>query len=139
MWRTVRRFRAYSVDRNIYSPRTQSGERSTIPVKLDIKILNDRALHYAIQYPGETQYNSKEKLKLDRKGTRIDGFTLTSVTTAQDGTLTLTSEGSGKDDGRKADIQMVYTVSSTEFRISKNVRFAEGSAWLNRNEYHLKR
>ena len=54
-----------------------SDKRSTIPVKLAIKVLNEKALQYAIQYPGEDQHNAKERLKLSSDGTRINGYIIT--------------------------------------------------------------
>lgn len=39
-----------------------STERSAIPVKLAVTVLNERKLQYATQYPGEESHNVKEVL-----------------------------------------------------------------------------
>ncbi|MBT8054557.1 MAG: hypothetical protein KJN69_11740 [Gammaproteobacteria bacterium] len=116
-----------------------SKERSAIPVKLRLTILSDQVLQYAIQYPGEEQYNSKQKILISRNGTSIDGYKLTAREKKPDGTLVLITEGTGRDDNRRADIQMVYTISESEFSIRKNVRFRENTTYFNRNEYSFSR
>jgi len=116
-----------------------SDKRSTIPVKLAIKVLDKRTLQYAIQYPGEEQYNAKERLKLSSDGTRIDGYRITNRVETADGTLVLTTEGKGRDDNRPAQIQMTYLVAADQFSIRKNVRFTIDETYLNRNEYSFRR
>ena len=39
---------------------------SQIPVEIQIDEPNGRTLDYSIKYPGETQYNSREKIELSR-------------------------------------------------------------------------
>jgi len=116
-----------------------SDKRSTIPVKAAIKVLGKNALQYAIQYPGEEQYNAKERLKLSSGGTRMDGYTITNREQTADGTLILTTEGTGEDDNRPAEIQVIYTVAADRFSIRKNVRFKNSESYLNRNEYSFRR
>ena len=116
-----------------------SDKRSTIPVKATIKVLDKNGLLYAIQYPGEEQYNVKERLKLSSDGTRIDGYSITNREQAADGTLVLTTEGKGRDDNRPAQIQIIYSVAADRFSIRKNVRFTNEEAYLNRNEYSFLR
>ncbi|MGB5487743.1 MAG: hypothetical protein WBN06_10170 [Lysobacterales bacterium] len=116
-----------------------SDKRSTIPVKLAVKVLNEKALQYAIQYPGEDQHNAKERLKLSSDGTRINGYIITNREQTTDGTLILTTEGKGQDDNRSAEIQVIYAVAADRFSIRKNVRFKKSGAYINRNEYSLRR
>lgn len=116
-----------------------SDKRSTIPVKAAIKVLGKKALQYAIQYPGEEQHNAKERLKLSSDGTRIDGYTITNREQAADGMLILTTEGTGRDDNRPAEIQVIYTVAVDQFSIRKNVRFKSSETYRNRNEYSFRR
>lgn len=116
-----------------------SDKRSTIPVKLAIKVLDENTLQYAIKYPEEEQYNAKERLKLSSDGTHIDGYRITNREQTAEGTLVLTTEGKGRDDNRPAQIQMVYLVAADQFSIRKNVRFTSDEAYLNRNEYSFLR
>jgi len=113
--------------------------RSTIPVKAAIKVLDENALQYAIQYPGEEQHNAKERLKLTSDGTRIDGYTITSREQTADGMLILTTEGTDRDDNRPAEVQVIYSVAADRFSIRKNVRFKSSEAYFNRNEYSFRR
>jgi len=116
-----------------------SDKRSTIPVKAAIKVLDKKTLQYAIAYPGEEQHNAKERLKLSSDGTRIDGYAITNREQTTDGMLILTTEGTGRDDDRPAEVQVIYTVAADRFSIRKNVRFKGSEAFLNRNEYSFRR
>ena len=116
-----------------------SEKRSSIPVKVAIKVLDENTLQYAIQYPGEAQHNAKELLKLSRDGTHIDGYDITGREQTADGMLILTTEGKGRDDDRPADIQVIFTVAADRFNIRKNIRFESSEAYFNRNEYSFKR
>ncbi|NNE04522.1 MAG: hypothetical protein HKN15_02200 [Xanthomonadales bacterium] len=116
-----------------------SDKRSTIPVKMAIEISGKRSLQIAIRYPGEEEYNNSEKIKISRNGKRVDGYDLVARELQPDGVLLLTTLGSGRDDDRKADIQMVYFISANEFRIEKNVRFDQDDGFFNRNVYQFSR
>jgi len=100
---------------------------------------NEKALQKAIQYPGEDQHNAKERLKLSSDGTRINGYIITNREQTADGTLILTTEGRGQDDNRSAEVQVIYEVAADQFSIRKNVRFKSSEAYINRNEYSLRR
>lgn len=45
---------------------------SQIPVEPQIDEPNGRTLGYSIRYPSETQYNSREKIKLSRDGRKLN-------------------------------------------------------------------
>ncbi|NNE05695.1 MAG: hypothetical protein HKN15_08245 [Xanthomonadales bacterium] len=116
-----------------------SDQRYSIPVMMAIEILNDRSLRFSIRYPGEEQYNDSEKIRISRNGKRVDGFDLVAREDRADGALILTSQGSGRDDDRKADIQTVYTISANAFQIEKNIRFGQDDEFFNRNTYQFVR
>ncbi len=116
-----------------------SDQRSTIPVKLAIKILDANAVQYSIQYPGEEQYNAVEAFKFTDGGKMIDGSVLVDRQLKDDGMLILTTEGPGTDDGRDARIQTIYMISENLFRMQKNVRYDNGDQYFNRNEYRFSR
>lgn len=116
-----------------------SEERSTIPVKLQVREVKGRTMNYAIQYPGEEEYNSKEQIVLSRDGRRIDGFEVVARIESPDGALLITTLGKGEDDERPADLQFVYTLSADRLSIRKDVRFEGDEAFFNRNEYAFER
>ena len=89
--------------------------------------------------PGEDQHNAKERLKLSSDGTRINGYLITNREQTTGGTLILTTEGRGQDDNRSAEVQVIYKVAEDRFSIRKNVRFKSSEAYINRNEYSLRR
>jgi hypothetical protein len=116
-----------------------SGRRVSIPVDVKIDAPGRSTLKYAIRYPGEEEHNARERLKISGKGRKINGEPITRREQAADGTITLTTIAEGKDDNRKADIQMVYVIAPNQFRILKNVRFSAEEGFFNRNEFNFER
>ena len=112
---------------------------SKIPVEIQLDEPNGRALVYSIRYPGETQYNSREKIKLSRDGRKLNGGLIVARTRNDNGDLTLVTTYQGEDNNRRADIRETYTIGSTAFSISKEVRFEGESDYFLRNEYSLVR
>ncbi len=116
-----------------------SDDRSTIPVKLQVEEPGRRSLKYAIQYPGEEEYNSRERIRVSRDGREIDGYRVARRERLEDGALIITTEGPGEDDNRPAEFRFVYTVAPNRFSIRKDVRFEDEESFFNRNEYAFER
>lgn len=112
---------------------------SEIPVEIQVDEPSGRTLVYAIRYPGETQYNSGEKIKLSRDGRKLNGGLIIARKRKDNGDLTLVTTNQGKDDNRRADIRMTYTIGSTAFSISKEVRLEGESDYFLRHQYSLGR
>ena len=83
-----------------------SNTEKRIPVEIRFDNPGTRKLDYRIKYPGETQYNTKERLKWSRDGRRLNGRTIVSRDRQADGTLVLITQYEGKDDNRSAEIRM---------------------------------
>ncbi len=112
---------------------------SKIPVEIQVDEPNGRTLGYSIRYPGETQYNSREKIELSRDGRKLNGGLIVARKRDENGDLTLVTIYQGKDDNRRADIRETYTIGGTAFSISKEVRFEGASDYFLRNRYSLVR
>jgi len=115
-----------------------SDERSTIPVRMIARELKNRSMAYGFLYPGEEHKNARDKLRVSRDGTKLNGMTITRRYLDQDGALVFVTEGKGRDDNRPADIRLTYVISANAFTNRKDVRF-DGGEWINRNEYRLSR
>jgi hypothetical protein len=116
-----------------------SGAFSQIPVEILVDEPKGRSLSYAIRYPGETQYNSREKIRLSRDGRKLNGALIIARKRNERGDLALVTTYQGKDDNRNADFRVTYAIGSESFSISREVRFADGSDYFLRNEYSLAR
>lgn len=116
-----------------------SGALSQIPVEIQVDEPNGRTLGYSIRYPGETQYNSRERIELSRDGRKLNGGLITARKRNDNGDLILVITYQGTDDNRRADIRVTYTIGSTTFSISKEVRFEGESDYFLRNQYSLVR
>lgn len=112
---------------------------SKIPVEIEIAEPKGRTLVYSIKYPGETQYNSKEKIRFSRDGRELDGRPIVLREQNDDGDLVLVTAYRGEDNDRPADIRVTYQIGSNEFSIAKEVRFEGESDYFLRNEYSLAR
>jgi len=112
---------------------------SKIPVEIQIDEPNGRTLSYSIKYPGETQYNSTEKIKFSRDGRKLNGGLIIVRKRNDNGDLILVTTYQGKDDNRRADIRVTYSIGGTAFSISKEIRFEDESDYFLRNEYSLVR
>ncbi|MEL7296333.1 MAG: hypothetical protein AAGJ86_01660 [Pseudomonadota bacterium] len=116
-----------------------SGEVEQIPVTIQFDKPGKRKVIYRIKYPGESQYNSREKLKISADGAKLNGEPIVSRTDLEDGTIVVVTEHRDKDDGRPADIRMTYSLHAARLEIRKEVRFASDSAYFERNAYRLTR
>ncbi len=115
-----------------------SDTRSTIPVRMIVREPKNRSMAYGFLYPGEEHKNARDKLRISRDGTKLNGMTISRRYLDEEGALVLVTEGSGRDDNRPADIRLTYVISANAFTNRKDVRF-EGGEYINRNEYRLYR
>jgi len=113
-------------------------DRSSIPVGLKVDVLSDTEVQYALKYPGEAQHNAKEIFRLTAGGTELGGARLVSRQ-EEKGVLEIVTRGSGQDDGKLAEIEMVYVLSARSFTMRKNVKFEGSENYFNRNEYRFTR
>jgi len=112
---------------------------SKIPVEIQVDEPDGRTLVYSIRYPGETQYNSRENIKFSRDGRLLNGSLIIAREDNDNGDLLLVTTDQGEDDNRRADIRVTYSIGSTAFSITKEVRFEGESSYFLRNEYSLVR
>jgi hypothetical protein len=112
---------------------------SQIPVEVRFEEPRGRSLRYAIRYPGETQYNSREEIEVSRDGRKLNGDLIISRDRNANGDLALVTIYRGKDDNRAADIRMTYVIGSATFSVSKEVRFEDGNDYFLRNQYSFAR
>jgi len=110
-----------------------------IPVELQVDEPHGRTLRYSIRYPDEAQHNSREKIKLSRDGRKLNGGLIIARERNDNGDLILVTTYQGEDDNRPADIRVTYTIGSTAFSISKEVRIQGESDYFLRNQYSLVR
>ncbi len=116
-----------------------SGKMSSIPVGLNFDMPKGRKLKYAVIYPGETQYNATETIKISKDGLRINGHAVLSKSVETDGSLLITTKHQGKDNGKSAAIKTGYVIADNVFKITKDVKLAGSENYFRRNEYLFER
>ncbi len=113
-------------------------DRSIIPVRMVARAPTRHTMAYGFIYPGEESKNARDRLKISRDGTRINGMKLTARYVDHGGALVLVTQAKGRDDNRPADIRVTYVIAKDSFVTRKDVRFDDGE-FFNRNEYRLTR
>ena len=79
--------------------------------------------------------NSKEKIRLSDGGQKIDGNVLINRELKPDGSLSLSTEESGKDNNQAATIRTTYTISDAKFTIRKDFKLVDATEYVNHNEF----
>ena len=110
-------------------------KRYTIPALAKISLKSPNTIRYAIEYPKEPRMNSKEKIRLSDGGQKIDGNVIINRELKPDGSLSLSTEESGKDNNQAATIRTTYTISDAKFTIRKDFKLVDATEYVNRNEF----
>ena len=110
-----------------------------IPVKLKVETPKKRSVSYAIKFPGESRYNTRERIKLSSDGTLLNGEQIVMRETLADGNLRILTEAPGKDDGKRATIRKEYVAGASTFIVKKYVKFEGEAEFFQRNEFNLAR
>jgi len=92
-----------------------------------------------MKFPGEAKYNTREKIKLSRRGDRLNGDRIINHMQLSEGGLKIVTEKQSKDDNRPATIRTSYIFRAGAFKIRKDVKFSDESNYFNRNEFSLTR
>lgn len=116
-----------------------NGTREAIAVSLSFDQVVENSIPFAIKYPGETQYNSRETYVWTADGTRLNDAAILSRSELSEGQVEIVTENQGMDDNRPALIRTTYVISDSQFIVRKDVKFADKDAFLNRNQYTLTR
>jgi len=111
-----------------------SNKIAKIPVKAQFELKGKNTIRYGIQYPGEAYMNSYEKIKISRRGDKLDKRPIVNVTKNEEAFI-VTTMHSGKDDNKPAEIRTTYTLSADSFLITKDVKFKGNEDFFNRSEY----
>jgi len=86
-------------------------------------------------YPNEPNANSRDKIKISIDGTQLNKLDIKSKQVFPNGQVQITTQYSGKDNGKQALIKNIYIFGTSEFIIRKVVKFENSDDWLMRNEY----
>ena len=100
---------------------------------------NNYQLILNINYPKEPNANSKDKIKISKNGTQLNKLDIKSKVVLPNGQIQITTQYSGKDNGKKALIKNIYIIGTSVFIIRKEVKFENSEDWFMRNEYKYSR
>lgn len=96
---------------------------------------NNDQLILNINYPNEPNANSRDRIRISKDGTQLNKLEVKSKQVLPNGQVQITTQYSGKDNGKQALIKNTYTIGTSEFIIRKEVKFQNSDDWLVRNEY----
>ncbi len=115
-----------------------SNKPFSMPSELKIKSKRKhRKLILNYTYPNEPKANNKNKFKISKDRTIVNGKQISSRSETTDGDTQIVTEFYGKDgnDNKKALIRNVYIIGINKFVIRKEVQFKDSKEWVMRNEY----
>ena len=111
-----------------------------MPANLNVKQgVNKHQLILKINYPKEPNANSTDKIKISKDGTQLNKVDIKSKRSLPNGHIRITTQHSGKDNGKKAMIKNIYVIGIADFIMRKEVKFENSEDWLMRNEYKYSR
>ena len=70
-----------------------------------------------INYPKEPNANSTDKIKISKDGTQLNKVDIKSKRSLPNGHIRITTQHSGKDNGKKAMIKNIYVIGIADFII----------------------
>ena len=100
---------------------------------------NNYLLILNINYPKEPNAKSRDKIKISKDGTQLNKIDIKSKEVLPNGQIQITTQYSGKDNGKKALIKNIYIIGTSDFIIRKKVKFENSEDWFIRNEYTYSR
>lgn len=117
-----------------------SNEPFSMPANLNIKGgKKENQLVMYVSFPNEPHANNKEKIKVSRDGSKLNGHKVSSREELKNGDVQITTEHSGKDNRKKALIRNVYVFGENNFSMKKEVKFINSEDWIVRNEYKFQK
>lgn len=116
-----------------------SGKQVIIKSNAMVSRVSENQIEYTVSYPDEPWEDTQAVVKLSEGGRLLDGHVVTNRSVVEQGEILLTTMHLGEDDNRPADIRLTYSLSPTDFKIQKDVRFSGSQDFLFRNVYAFAR
>lgn len=116
----------------------QSGKEVDIPAAMKIKLVKENEISLEYIYPDEPHMNNTSKAKLDLEKKKLEGHDIKSIEN-ENGTVTIIAEYQGKDNGKKADIRLTYSISENQFSMKKEYKGKDTENFKLRNIYSFSR
>ena len=113
-----------------------SGKPYSMAANLKVSLTEDQLGYIRrFEYPKEPQANRSDTVFVDNH--HFDGAKIIQFTKGSSSELSWVTEKMGEDgnDHQKAIIRLSYLMSSTLFRIVKEVQFIGTATWIKRHEY----
>ncbi|NER18966.1 hypothetical protein [Spongiivirga citrea] len=114
------------------------GKEVVLPTTLKIEVKGNKVV-FATGFSSEPEANSKETIKIKKNGMLFGNEKVTARAIADDGTITITTEYTGKDANRPATMFKSYVFNAKTVTITKEVLFDGESERFVRNRYSYTR
>jgi hypothetical protein len=115
-----------------------SGEETSIPVSMTVEPKNDRAIEFAILYPGEASANNTSTVKFSKDGKTFNGQKVEAVESLGDGMTEIVTTEKGKDNGRAATMTHTYVIGPRIYSSEKFVLYEGDDKAFLRNSYSMR-
>lgn len=112
----------------------QSGKPTDVATTMQIRV-SDKIIEQDVQYVWEPDKNVKSKTKVKKDGRFLGNQEVISKIIKEDGSLQIVTTSKGKDDGKKASLFYTYIFNSENYKVTKEVQFADSDERFIRNSY----
>lgn len=115
-----------------------NGKQRLLKTTMEIKIKKNKVIT-EIKFPGEPKANSKNIVKLKKKGTYFGDEKVLKKEFLEDGVTKIITFYIGNDNGKKAKMYNIYLFNKESFSVTKEVEYIDSKEKLIRNKQSYKR
>ena len=116
----------------------QSGKPTDVATTMQIKI-SEKTIEQDIQYVWEPDKNVEAITKIKKNGKFLGKQKVVSKILKDDESMRIITTTKGKDDGKKATFYYTYEFDSKNYKVTKEVQFADSDERFMRNSYRYAR
>ena len=123
---------------NLMYKNYSDGKEITLQTAMAISLKKNKVI-IEIKFPGEPKANSKNVIKLKKKGTFFGDEKIIRKETLKNGFTKITTFYFGNDNNKKAKMYKTYLFNKNQFSITKEVEYMDSKEKFIRNKQSYKR
>lgn len=118
------------------------GDNQYVTIETNLEIVageNENELAVTNTYPDEPNAGGSYRLRITKKGMRLNKEPVISRSLLDDGTIEVVTQYRGRDDNKRAQIRITYRISDSSYTSRKDVQYKGETEWIKRNEFSYQR
>tara|TARA_R110002073_G_scaffold326975_1_gene507307 strand:+ start:17187 stop:17675 length:489 start_codon:yes stop_codon:yes gene_type:complete len=110
-----------------------SEKKTVLQTTMQVKVEKNKFITKT-QYTYEPEANSREVMKIKKRGTYFGSQKVIKKETTKDGSIKITTSYKGRDNGKKADMYIIYVFNAAQISITKEVQYFNSKERFIRNK-----